>query len=122
MGVAANGPHPLSDIAPRAPLLKFSEITPAYNLILDLWGTSQKVFSCTSMTLHIINSTPLRKSFVERNYCGCQVAGFSTYSKTTLVLVGPRAVLKYQTPIQILWTLFTNATPAHKPSSSCFIR
>jgi len=29
MGVAANGPHPLSDIAPRAPLLKFLEITPA---------------------------------------------------------------------------------------------
>ena len=28
MGVAANGPHPLSDIAPRAPLLKILEITP----------------------------------------------------------------------------------------------
>ena len=29
MDVAANGPHPLSDIARRAPLLKFLEITPA---------------------------------------------------------------------------------------------
>jgi len=28
MGVAANGPHPLSDIAPSAPLLTFLEITP----------------------------------------------------------------------------------------------
>ena len=100
--------------------LKFLEITPAYNLILDLWGTSQKVFSCTSMTLHIINRTPLRKSLVERNYCGCQVAGFSTYSKITLVLVGPRVVLRYQNPIQILWTLFTNATPAHKTKQFMF--
>ena len=29
MGVAANGPDPLSDIAPRAPLLRCLEITPA---------------------------------------------------------------------------------------------
>ena len=32
MGVAANGPHPLSNIAPRDPLLKFLEITFAYSL------------------------------------------------------------------------------------------
>ena len=32
MGVAANGPYLLSDIAPRAPLLKFLEITPEHNL------------------------------------------------------------------------------------------
>ena len=31
MGVAANGSHPHSDIAPRAPLLKFLEITPGYS-------------------------------------------------------------------------------------------
>jgi len=30
MGGAANEPHPLSDIAPRAPLLKFLEIAPAH--------------------------------------------------------------------------------------------
>ena len=30
MGGAVNEPHPLSDIAPRAPLLKFLEITPAH--------------------------------------------------------------------------------------------
>ena len=29
MGVAANGPHPLSDIAPKPSLLNFLEITPA---------------------------------------------------------------------------------------------
>ena len=29
MGVAANGSHPISDIAPRAPLLKFLEVPPA---------------------------------------------------------------------------------------------
>ena len=28
MGMAANGPHPLSDIAPRAPLSNILEITP----------------------------------------------------------------------------------------------
>ena len=33
MGVAANGPHPLSDIAPRDSLLKVLEITPGRFLI-----------------------------------------------------------------------------------------
>ena len=33
MGVAANGPHLLSDIAPRAPLVKILEITSTYTMI-----------------------------------------------------------------------------------------
>ena len=32
MGVAANGPHLLPDIAPRTPLLEFLEITPGFSL------------------------------------------------------------------------------------------
>ena len=32
MGVAASGPHPLSGIEPRAPLLTFLEITPGWEL------------------------------------------------------------------------------------------
>jgi len=42
MGVAANGPHPLSDIAPSAPLLTFLEITPGTAHNTKLFNSKMK--------------------------------------------------------------------------------
>ena len=51
MGVAAHGPHSLSDIAPRAPLLKFLEITPAPQLTDD--SSSIEFISLTDLGVHL---------------------------------------------------------------------
>ena len=36
MGVATTKPHPIYDVAPRSPLLKFVEITTAQNISINL--------------------------------------------------------------------------------------
>ena len=74
MGVAANWSHPLFDIAPKAPLLKFLEITPEHQSTteqqLDGQDKHEKSRKPTNLVHMLTESMGLCCKFFLYELCG----------------------------------------------------